>query len=154
MNKHFDDSKLGEKIIDIILPLETVYKEDKGESLPAQLRHGRLDDDLYYNRKVINTRYSDTPFNSRIKVYFRAFTDDNAIIAVDIYNNNHNEVFKKFIIRSTVNNYNIIDMKNICDKIKNILNDDNDDNYPNGKTVALIEYIRNKENLKFDEIAQ
>ena len=149
MNKFNDTSRLEEKIIDIILPLEIVYKEDKGESVPAQLRHGRLADDLYSNKKVINTRYGDIPIITRVKVYFRAFNDDNTVITVDIYNNEDNNLFKKFIIKSSNNNFSIVDMKTICDEIKNKLNNDDEN-----KLISLIDYIRNYENLKFEEIAQ
>lgn len=148
MNKYFDDSQLGEKIIDIILPLEIVYKEDKGESVAAQLRHGRLDN-LYPNRKVINTRYADLAINPQVKVYFRAFMDDDSVITIDIFNLDDKNLFKKFIIKSKNNEYSIDEMKDICDAVNEILTG-TDEN----KVIQLIEYIRNKENLKFEEIAQ
>ena len=149
MYEYIDDSRLKEKIIDITLPLEKIYKEDKGESIPAQLRHGRLDDGLYSNRMVINTRYNETLINPQIKVYFRAFTDNDSMITVDIFNSTDKCLFKKFVIKSINNDYTIDDMKTICDEIKDILNDSIE-----GKTVALIEYIRTKENLIFEEIVQ
>lgn len=166
MNKYFDNSRLEEKIIDIILPLEIVYKEDKGEQLAAQLRHGRLNDELYINRKVINTKYGLTPIIPQVKVYFRAFTNDDSVITIDIFNADENNLFKKFVIKSKNNNYEIENMKNICDEIKDILIADvevveteTSDETENtevkyGKVVQLIEHIRNIKDLIFEEIAQ
>ena len=167
MNKYFDDSRLGEKLIDIILPLEIVYKEDKGEPLAAQLRHGRLDDDLYVNRKIINTRYGMTPIIPQVKIYFRAFTDDDSVITIDIFNNAENSLFKKFVIKSKNNKYQIKDMKNICDDIITILTMESEvakteideteietNENKDGKIIKLINYIKNKKNLIFAEIAQ
>lgn len=166
MNKYFDDSRLEEKIIDIILPLEIIYKEEKGDSVAPQLRHGRLNEDLYPNRKVINTRYGLTPIIPQVKVYFRAFTDGDSIITVDIFNADEKSLFKKFVIKSKNNDYEIENMKNICDEIKDILtaevevveaetNDETENTeIKYGKVVQLIEHIRNIEDLIFEEIAQ
>ena len=90
MNKYFDNSKLEEKIIDIILPSEVIYKEDKGESANVQLRHGQLSE-LYPNRSVINTKYGNTPIIPRVQMYFRAFTDIDSIIIIFTMNS---EFFK------------------------------------------------------------
>lgn len=149
MNKYFDNSRLGEKIIDIVLPSEVVYKENKGDSIPPQLRHGRLDDDIYINRKNINTRYGKSPITTQVKVYFRAFTDENSVITIDMFNVDDKSLFKKFIIKSVNNDFTIVDMKSLCEEIKTILSEDT-----SSKTIKLIEYIRNKENLIFDEVAQ
>lgn len=149
-NKFFDDSRLGEKIIDIILPKEVIYKEDKGEPVSAQIRHGRLDDDsIYPNRKVINTRYGQLLINPQVKVYFRAFTDENSVITIDIFNTDTHDLFKKFTIKSINNNFLISDMKSLCDEIKILLTEPETE-----KVKSLIELIRNKENLIFEEVAQ
>ena len=159
MNKYFDDSMLGEKIIDIILPSEVIYKEDKGEPVAAQYRQGRIDE-LYPNRKVINTRYGNQAIIPQVKVYFRAFADDDSVITIDIYNFDDKNLFKKFIIKSKNNNYNIEDMKSKCEDIKNLLtteseNVEHDENeIIDGKVIQLIEHIRNIEDLKNNEIAQ
>ena len=149
MNRYVDNSRLEEKLIDVTLPSEIVYKENKGESISPQLRHGRLDDNLYINRKNINTRYGKLPIKPQIKLYFRAFTDRNSIITVDMYNAEDKCLFKKFTIKSENNNFSINDMKTLCDDIKTILFSEE-----SGLAIKLIEYIRNKENLIFDEIAQ
>ena len=149
-NKFFDDSRLGEKIIDIILPKEVIYKEDKGEPVSAQMRHGRLNDDsIYPNRNVINTRYGQLQINPQVKVYFRAFTDENSIIIIDIFNADTHDLFKKFTIKSINNNFLINNMKSLCDEIKMLLTEPETE-----KVKLLIELIRNKENLIFEEVAQ
>lgn len=148
--KSFDDSRLGEKIIDIILPTEVIYKEDKGEPEAAQIRHGRLDDDsIYPNRKVINTRYGQLAINPQVKVYFRAFTDENSVLTINIFNVDTRNLFKKFVIKSTNNNFSITDMKSLCDDVVTLLTGTDTE-----KTKLLIELIRNKEDLIFEEIAQ
>lgn len=148
--KFFDDSRLGEKIIDIILPTEVIYKEDKGEPEAAQIRQGRLNDDsIYPNRKVINTRYGQLAINPQVKVYFRAFTDENSILTINIFNVDTRNLFKKFVIKSTNNNFSITDMKSLCDEVTTLLTGTDTE-----KTKLLIELIRNKEDLIFEEIAQ
>lgn len=148
--KFFDDSRLGEKIIDIILPKEVIYKEDKGEAVAAQIRHGRLDDDsIYPNRNVINTRYGQLAINPQVKVYFRAFTNENSVLTIDMFNVDTRDLFKKFTIKSINNDFSIEDMKALCDEIKNLLTGTDTD-----KAKLLIELIRNKEELVFEEVAQ
>ena len=149
-NTFIDDSRLKEKILDIILPKEVIYKEDKGEPVSAQIRHGRLtDESIYSNRDVINTRHGQLSINPRVKVYFRAFTDDNSVITIDIFNADTHDLFKKFTIKSINNNFLINDMKNLCDEIKVLLTGPDIE-----KVKLLIELIRNKENLIFEEVAQ
>lgn len=148
MNKYVDTSKYEEKILDVILPLEKITKDTKGDASPVQLRHGRLDDDsIYKNRKVINTRYGNTLISSRVKMYFRAFTNDDSILTIDIYNTDDGNLFKKFVIKSLNNNYSLTEMKNLCDEIKETVTEKKE-------IISLIEKIRNKENLKYEEIVQ
>lgn len=148
--KFFDDSRLKEKIIDVVLPTEIIYKEDEGDSKSAQIRHGRLDDEnVYFNKNNINTRYGLLPINPQVKVYFRAFTDDNSVIIIDMFNADTRDLFKKFTIKSVNNKFSIDDMKQICDDIKTLLLGDELE-----KAKLLIELIRNKEDLIFEEVAQ
>lgn len=148
MNKIIDDSNLKEKILDVTLPLEIVYKEQPGESVSTQLRHGRIDT-IFRNNKDINTRYGQQTIQPRIKLYFRAFTNENSVLTIDIINTIDNNLFKKFIIKSLNNCFTIDDMKNISDEIITLLKSEN-----TSIATNLIDYIRNKENLIFEEIAQ
>lgn len=145
-----NNDKLQEKIIDIILPKEVVYKETKGAGTPPSKRHGVIDDEyLYLNRKVINTRNGLTPFTPQIKMYFRAFTNDDSVLTIDIYDYDMKCLIKKFTIKSLNNTYTISDMKLLTQELIDILNSDS-----KNKTVDFIEHIREKTNLKYEEVAQ
>ena len=149
-NKLFDNSRIDEKIIDVILPKEVIYKEDKGEQIDSELRRGQIDgNSVYINKKMINTRYGQLFITPQIKIYFRAFTNNNSVLTIDMYNAEDLNLFKKFTIKSSNNNFSISDMKELCEEIKTLLNGDKKE-----KTKLLIELIRNKENLIFEETAQ
>lgn len=147
MNKYIDDSRLGEKILDIILPAESVYKENKGEPSPAQIRHGRIDE-IYTNRKDVNTRYGDSIFRTEVKIYFRALGDTNSEIIINMFNYDDKNLYKKFVIKSKPNDYTISDMKGICDGVTALLT-----GADTSKAIMLIEHIRGLD-VKFEEFAQ
>lgn len=155
LKKEYNDNlmdRLKDKIIDVILDKEVCFKEEDGEESPSQKRHGKIDV-IYKNRKVINTRYGQTPFVSRIQVFFNCYENNKSILTIDMYNFETTCLFKKFTIRSSQNSYSISDMKDIVDGIKDILDGDS-----NEKLISLIEYIRNYDKddvpLIFDEVAQ
>lgn len=148
--KNFDSSRLEDKILDVILPPEIIYKEDKGEGVAPQLRHGRIDDGMIYKeRKVINTRNGQKLTTPEIKVYFKAFTGYDSILIIDIYDFDMKCLLKKFTIKSKQNDYSLDDMKSLVDEVTNLLTGTDE-----GKCIALIELIRSKEDLKFEEVAQ
>ena len=148
------DHRLQNKVLDITLDKEKCFKEENGEPSPAQKRHGRLDNDVIYkDRKVINTRYGELPFVSRVKVFFDTFENEKSVLTIDLYNFETKCLFKKFTIRSSQNDYSINDMKSIFNGVKNILTGNDDE-----KLISLIQYIRNYTKnevaLIFDEVAQ
>lgn len=148
--RFFDNSKIKEKIYDKVLEQEIVYKEDNGDGQLASLRHGILNEEMVYkNRKVITTRNGQTPFIPRVKMYFNAINDLDSTLVIDIFDHKCKCLIKKFTIKSSNNEYTIEQMKSLVDEIKTLL-DGNDTN----KVTKLIELIRNKQDLKYEEVAQ
>lgn len=123
-----------------ILPKQTVYKVENGESSSVPLRLGRLDKELYRNQKVINTLYGENSFIPKIEVQTNINTDDNANIVINISNYETRTMVKQLIIRTQVNNMDLSKLKIIYDEIINILNSNS-----NTEVIELIELIRNKE---------
>ena len=171
MYELIDNSRLEEKILDICLPKEIVYKEDLGDNELAPLRLGILNKGMdseseeiieeseektnesgyYPHRKVINTRNGQIWFNPCVKMYFRAFTNEDCVLTIDIFDNDMKNLIKKFVIKSSNNHYSLADMKTIVDDIKSLLTSDETQN----KVTSLIEHIRyNIDDLIFEETAQ
>lgn len=151
LQKEYND-RVKDKIIDIILDKQMCFKEEDGDPTPSQKRHGRVDV-IYKDRKVINTRYGEQPFVSRIQVFFNAYENNKSVLTIDMYNYETGCLFKKFTIRSSENKYSIEDMKSISDGIKEILLSEDKE-----KLISTIEYIKEyaKDDVKliYDEIAQ
>lgn len=123
-----------------ILPKQTVYKVENGESSPVPLRLGKLDKELYRNQKVINTLYGENLFIPKIEVQTNINTDDNANIIINISNYETRTMVKQIVIRTQVNNMDLSKLKIIYDEIINVLNSNS-----NTEVIELIELIRNKE---------
>lgn len=142
-------------IYEIILPMERVYEEILGDGEPSKLRHGRLnesgenDQRVYYNRKVINTRNGKKLFTPKIVISFKAYTDTDSILQVEIFDYDMKCLIKKFKIQSKNNDFSIVDMKSLAYEIIDLLKSSVEN-----RTIELIKMIRNKETLKFDEVAQ
>ena len=144
------NDRVKDIILDVVLPKEIIYKEDKGTGELARLRHGVLDDEMIYqNRKVINTRNGQYETLPRVVIYFRAFTDSDSVIIIDIFDHESKNLLKKFTIKSSNNDFSISDMKTLIEEIKTLIQNDDEN-----KVITLIELIRNKDNLIYEEVAQ
>lgn len=121
------------------LPKQKVFKEDNGEPSEVPYRLGRLNDELYRNRKVINTIYGEEEFIPEIRVYVNIITDYKGYITIDILNSETRNCIKQIIIRSQPNNMSINSLKEIYDEIVELLND------TTKEVVDLIELLRDKD---------
>ena len=122
--------------IEILLPKQSCFKEDLGDSSPVPLRFGRVES-LYKNQKNIHTRYGQSEFLSKVEIIVNIYTDLDSNIEINLFNIEDKSLFKKFVIKSLPNKLTITAMKRIYDELMETINND--------KSVALIkiiEYVR------------
>ena len=118
--------------IEILLPKQSCFKEDLGESSPAPLRLGEVES-VYRNQKNIHTRYGKSEFLSKIEIIVNIYTDLDSNIEINLFNIEDKSLFKKFVIKSLPNKLAITDMKRIYDELMETIDND--------KSVALIKLI-------------
>ncbi len=106
-----------------ILPKQVVYKEENGEPSEAPYRLGRLDTELYRNKKVINTIYGKDAFVPKITIYVNVVNDDKGYILINILNAETNTCVKQIMIRSQHNNMSLDSLKELYDEIITLIND-------------------------------
>ena len=122
-----------------VLPKQICYKVENGIASNVPLRLGRLNDDLYRDRKVINTIYGEQIFRPKVEIKTLTPTDKKSYIIVTIFNNDTNVTVKEFVIRAQQNKLTLMEMKDIYDKIVSSLED-------NKTIIEVIELITSLKN--------
>jgi len=123
------------------LTYQSCYKVTKGEGIEPPLRLGRLDEELVYrNQKCINTIYGENKFIPLVTVEVIDNEINKYSLNVTISDKTNKQTLKQFVIRTQVNNLELSDIKEHYDKIKTILDENNENTL-----ITLIEYIRNSE---------
>ena len=122
-----------------VLPKQICYKVENGIASNVPLRLGRLNDNLYRDRKVINTIYGEQIFRPKVEIKTLTPTDKKSYIIVTIFNNDTNVTVKEFVIRAQQNKLTLMEMKDIYDKIVSSLED-------NKTIIEVIELITSLKN--------
>lgn len=122
-----------------VLPKQICYKVENGIASNVPLRLGRLNDDLYRDRKVINTIYGEQIFRPKVEIKTLTPTDKKSYIIVTIFNNDTNVTVKEFVIRAQQNKLTLMEMKDIYDKIVSSLES-------NKTIIEIIELITSLKN--------
>lgn len=122
-----------------VLPKQICYKVKNGIASNVPLRLGRLNDNLYRDRKVINTIYGEQIFRPKVEIKTLTPTDKKSYIIVTIFNNDTNVTVKEFVIRAQQNKLTLMEMKDIYDKIVSSLED-------NKTIIEVIELITSLKN--------
>lgn len=121
------------------LPKQKVFKEDNGEPSEVPYRLGRLDGELYKNRKVINTMYGEEEFIPEIKIYISIITDVKGYMLINILNAETKSCAKQILVKTQPNEMTITDLNALYSEVVYLLEDDT-------KTVIdLIELLRSKD---------
>ena len=121
------------------LPKQKVFKEDNGEPSEVPYRLGRLDGELYKNRKVINTMYGEEEFIPEIKIYISIITEVKGYMLINILNAETKSCAKQILVKTQPNEMTITDLNALYSEVVYLLEDDT-------KTVIdLIELLRSKD---------
>ena len=130
------------------LPKQICYYEDKGDSSSVPLYAGLLSEDaIYKNQNNISTVCGKLPFNARIEIKCKIFTEDNGYIIIDIFNDETKCELKKYVIKLQSSNKTIKDFSALYDNIiaKCEYEDEN-------TLVNVIKYIKTLTNYNIEEI--
>ena len=129
-----------------VLPKQQCFKIDDGEKSEVPLRLGRINSDLYKNRKVITTINGEKSFIPKVELFVETLTDDKCYILLNIIDYETDIAVKQFTIRSQPNNLSISEMKTIYDEIVTYLNSDS-----NEILNDLISYLKEKDDIIIEE---
>ena len=134
----------------LVLPLQSCYKENKGDGETAPLRYGSNPKTkelitIYKNQKNINTRYGKEKFIPKIIISTNIFTDHDGWLIIDIINNDDRGLVKKYVLKMENNGLTISDLRKIYEELLNKI-----DVNSNTGLVDFITYMMDEVMTKYE----